>query len=66
MISQELTRIKGRYGDCLQAKGSSNRVKRAYKKLEFSLLEKERVHNLQDKLRVNTERLSLLTALTAQ
>ncbi|ROV98050.1 hypothetical protein VMCG_07055 [Cytospora schulzeri] len=66
LILQEINRLEARYGDYIRAQGSQSKVKRAYKMLEMSLREKESFCNLQDKLRMNTERLSLLTALAAQ
>ncbi|GAB1309964.1 hypothetical protein MFIFM68171_00174 [Madurella fahalii] len=63
LIEAALQHFGSRYQDNLRAGGSGNKWKDAYKKVEWSVKEKERLQELQEKLRQNTERLALLSVL---
>ncbi|KAI0875786.1 hypothetical protein GGS24DRAFT_272331 [Hypoxylon argillaceum] len=54
-----------KYRESLTIGGSRNRVKDTYRKIQW-LWEKDNVTKLQNKLKISTSRLSLLTALTSQ
>jgi predicted RecB family endonuclease len=66
LLQEAADRFIPRYHSSLQSGGSGRKIKDAYKKIEWSVREKERLHELRDKLRENTERLCLLTALAAR
>jgi hypothetical protein len=55
-----------RYRSALQPGGSGSKWRDARKKFEWSFREPEMVRELRDKLRTNTERLTLLNGLATQ
>ncbi|KAJ8127426.1 hypothetical protein O1611_g6211 [Lasiodiplodia mahajangana] len=65
LIQTALDAWSQKYGENLKEGGSQNSVKDAYRKIQW-LWEKDNVIKLQDKLKTNTSRLSLLAALTSQ
>ena len=65
-IDEALQRFKNKYHDNLRAEGSGSKLRDGYKKVEWSFREKERLHDLREKLQRNTQRLALLAGLTAQ
>ncbi len=62
-IQETLDRLQRRYHNSLEASGSGNKAKDIYKKLEWSLKEKDQLDGLREKLHKNAERLSLLVIL---
>ncbi|KAK8079140.1 hypothetical protein PG994_002947 [Apiospora phragmitis] len=65
-INDALDRWHPKYHQSLQPGGSGNAVKDAFRKVEWSVREKQALQELQDKLRKNTERLALLTGITSR
>ncbi|OIW29088.1 hypothetical protein CONLIGDRAFT_633272 [Coniochaeta ligniaria NRRL 30616] len=65
LIGEVLHELRERYGDSLQPGGSGNRVKDAYKKVEFSVRERDRVQLLQESLSKAIGRLGLLSSCAA-
>ncbi|KAK0631582.1 hypothetical protein B0T14DRAFT_467625 [Immersiella caudata] len=65
-IDEALRRFQDKYHDNLRAEWSGSKFRDGYKKLEWSFRDKERLHNLREKLQRNTQRLTLLTGLAAQ
>ncbi|KAK8030024.1 hypothetical protein PG993_011315 [Apiospora rasikravindrae] len=66
LIRNALDRWFPKYNQSLQPGGSGNSVKDAFRKIEWSLREKQGLRELQEKLRKNTERLALLTGITSR
>ena len=64
LIQEVLDRLQARYGSSLAPSGTGSKMKDTYKKTEFCFAEKERLAAVQEKLRKNTERLTLLIGLT--
>jgi hypothetical protein len=65
LIGEVLRKLREKYGDSLQPGGSGNRVKDVYKKLEFSVRERDRIQLLQGSLNKAISRLSLLSSCAA-
>ncbi|SPQ23306.1 da148293-8f97-42f1-93ff-fcc8079fafbe [Thermothielavioides terrestris] len=63
LIEQAIQHFGSRYHDSLRAEGSGNKWRDACKKVEWAVREKERLLELREKLRRNTERLTLLNGL---
>jgi hypothetical protein len=63
LIEEALQQFGARYESSLQPGGSGNKLRDAYKKVEWSVRERERLHDLREKLRKNTERLTMLNGL---
>lgn len=66
LIQDTLDHIQSRYGKSLGIEGSGKKIKDIYKRIEWSVREKERLQNLRDKLQEGVQRLSLLTSLAAE
>lgn len=66
LVEEALEHFGTRYHDSLQEGGSGNKLRDAFKKIEYSFREKERVHELREKLREGTEKLTLLNGLAVQ
>ncbi|EJT69297.1 hypothetical protein GGTG_12916 [Gaeumannomyces tritici R3-111a-1] len=65
LIKAALDKLINRYGDCLGKGESGNKLKDAYKKIEFTLREKDDLIGLRRKLSETTARISLLSVLAA-
>jgi hypothetical protein len=65
IIGDVLCSLRDKYGDSLQPGGSGNKAKDVYRKLEFSLREKEKIQLLQDSLNRAVARLGLLAGCAA-
>ncbi|KAL8366010.1 hypothetical protein RB595_004679 [Gaeumannomyces hyphopodioides] len=65
LIKAALDKLTGRYGDSLGHGGSGNKLKDAYKRIEFTLREKDDLASLRRKLSETTARISLLSVLAA-
>lgn len=63
LIEEALQHFQTRYNGSLQPEGSGNRFRDAYKKVEWSFREPERLRGLREKLCTNTARLTLLNSL---
>ncbi|KAK7959484.1 uncharacterized protein PG986_004338 [Apiospora aurea] len=66
LIQNALDRWFPKYQQNLQPGGSGSSVKDAFRKIEWSLREKQGIQELQDKLRKNTERLALIIGITSR
>ncbi|KAK4157476.1 hypothetical protein C8A00DRAFT_40188 [Chaetomidium leptoderma] len=66
LIDAALHHFGTRYHGGLQPEGSGSKWRDAYKKIEWSVREKERLQELREMLRKNTERLTLLNGLAAR
>lgn len=65
LVGEVLHRVRERYGESLQPGGSGNKARDAYKKLEFSVRETEKIRLLQESLNRVIGRLSLLSSCAA-
>lgn len=65
LVGEVLLNVRVRYGESLQSGGSGNKIKDVYKRVEFSLREKEKLQLLQEKLNGGIGRLSLLSSCAA-
>jgi hypothetical protein len=65
LVGDVLARVKERYGDSLQSEGSGSRIRDAYKKIEFSVREKEMIQLLKDSMSRNVMRLTVLCSCAA-
>lgn len=65
LIGEVLLRLREKYGESLQPGGSGSRVRDVYKKVEFSVRERERIQLLQETLNKAVTRLSLLSSCAA-
>lgn len=66
LIRATLDKVTGRYSESLSQGGSGNKVKDAYKKIEFTFREKNDLTSLRKKLSETTANLSLLSSLAAR
>ncbi|KAM3534343.1 hypothetical protein MY4038_002441 [Beauveria bassiana] len=66
LIQDALDHLQSRYGSNLTKEGSGNKAKDIYKKVEWSVREKDRLRILHEKLQVGMERLNLLSTLSAR
>ncbi|WAO84146.1 Hypothetical protein NCS54_00135200 [Fusarium falciforme] len=66
LIQDALDHFQSRYKSSLHPGGSGKKLKDAYKKLEWSTREKERIRCLREKLQESVQRLQLLTSLAAR
>ncbi|KAI0134228.1 hypothetical protein BJ170DRAFT_609022 [Xylariales sp. AK1849] len=65
-IQETLDHVRPKYHASLRAGGSGSKMRDTYRKIEWSIREKERMQHLRDRLRDGIERLSLLTMLAAR
>jgi hypothetical protein len=66
VLRDALDHFHARYNDSLCLGGSGKKIKDIYKKLEWSVREKDQLHSLRRRLQDGVQRLTLLTALTVK
>ncbi|KAH9909189.1 hypothetical protein F4778DRAFT_217661 [Xylariomycetidae sp. FL2044] len=66
LMQEALDKLRPRYHEYLQSGGSGSKIRGAFKKVEWSVREQQRVHVLQEKIRQNSDWLNTLISLTTQ
>ncbi|KAL2674038.1 hypothetical protein Neosp_012484 [[Neocosmospora] mangrovei] len=65
LIQDTLEHIQPKYRNSLRVGGSEKKIRDIYRKVEWSMREKDRLRHTREKLQDGVQRLSLLTALAA-
>ncbi|RMJ17157.1 hypothetical protein CDV36_003176 [Fusarium kuroshium] len=66
LIQETLEHIQPKYHDSLSGRGSGKKINDIYRKIEWSMREKDRLWHVREKLQDGIQRLSLLTTLAAR
>ncbi|RSL41160.1 hypothetical protein CEP53_012924 [Fusarium sp. AF-6] len=66
LIQDTLAHIQPKYHDSLSSGGSGKKINDIYRKIEWSMREKDRLRDVREKLQHGVQRLSLLATLAAR